>query len=63
MKTYQETIWKLALSKANSYYSGDMVPRAEGVDTVAWVFDVTPNIVHEDIDKVYPDAMKKSMNG
>ena len=63
MVTYEYAIWQLALSKANSYYGGDMMPRAKGAETVAWVFEVTLNQVDKDIDKVYKAACEKALHG
>ena len=63
MKTYEEAIWQLAMSKAHSYYGGDVMPRAEGADTVAWIFDVTLDKISKDIEQVYAEACKKALHG
>lgn len=63
MKTYEEAIWKLALDKAHSYYGGAVMPEVEGVETVAWIFEVSFNTVHKDIRKVYPAACAKVLHG
>jgi hypothetical protein len=58
MKTYQEAIWKLALEHAR-YDMGGGYPRAvAGLDTVAWIFDVSEKQVQKDVDKAFKEAWK-----
>jgi hypothetical protein len=63
MKTYKEAIWQLAISKAHSFYGGDMMPRADGAETVAWIFDVSADQVYADIAAEYEAACSKVCNG
>lgn len=63
MIKYEDAIWELALSEAHSYYGGDMMPRAEGVHTVAWIYEVTVEQVSQDIKKVSAAAYHKALNG
>ena len=63
MKTYKEAIWELALKKAHQYHSGALWPAAEGVETVAWIFEVSLNTVHKDVRAMFPAACDKVSNG
>ena len=63
MVTYKDAVWQLALSKAHSYYGGDMMPQTEGAHTVAWIFEVDSAQVYKDIDEVYPAACNKALHG
>jgi hypothetical protein len=63
MVTYKDAVWQLALSKAHSYYGGDMMPQTEGAHTVAWIFEVTESQVFQDINKVYAAACHKALHG
>jgi len=56
MKTYQEASWKLALEHAR-YNMGGGYPRAvAGLDTVAWIFEVSEKQVKKDAASVYQAA-------
>lgn len=63
MKTYKEAIWELALKKAHQYHSGALWPAAEGAETVAWIFEVSLNTVHKDVQAMFPAACDKVSNG
>jgi len=63
MIKYEDAVWKLALSKANSYYGGDLMPQSEGAHIVAWIFEVDCEKVHKDIDEVYEAACNKVIHG
>lgn len=63
MKTYQETIQKLAFIRANAVFAGDPFPRVEGIQTVAWIYEKTVEEVRADIEVEMPAAERKVMYG
>jgi hypothetical protein len=60
MKTYQEAVWKLALTHARHEMGGGMRHYVDGLDTVAWLFEVSEQRVQKDVDKVFEEAWRVS---
>lgn len=62
MKTYEETVWKLALEAAHFYLSGGYNKWPDGTMTVAWIYGVTYEKLASDVnalrDKAYAAAQK-----
>jgi hypothetical protein len=58
MKTYQEAVWKLALTHACHDMGGGYPRAVAGLDTVAWIFDVSEKQVQKDVDKAFKEAWK-----
>ena len=59
MKTYQEAIWKLALKHVHHQMDGGMrYHYFAGLQTVAWIFEVSEKQVQKDADKVLKEAWK-----
>jgi hypothetical protein len=58
MKTYQEAVWKLALEHSHHIMGGGMRGHVEGLETVAWIFELSEKQVQKDVDKVYKEAWR-----
>ena len=63
MKTYEETVWRLALAQAHKYYAGYSDTRVEDLDTVAWIYGVTVNTLFADMKIQEKDAYNFALKG
>ena len=63
MKTYEETVWRLALKQAHNYLSGYTDTRVTGLDIVCWIYGVTMNTLTADMKLKEKEAFEKAMKG
>ena len=63
MKTYNQAIEMLARSLYHGYMRGDMMPRAEGLGTVALIYEVGVESLSRKVDRRTKQLMKITKNG
>ena len=63
MKTYDETVWKLALANANYILSGGWDKGPDGLYTIAWIYGVTAKQVLKDMKKLEKKAWTAAQKG
>ena len=63
MKTYQETVRKLALASAHNYLSGNPNTQPDGLGTIAWIYGVKENAILRDMKKLENEAYQAAMKG